>query len=59
MSSMFDPLVQLYRTAIAFLCALVVALAAMAMLAKYIVWLALLLVLAIVLRLAWARTSRY
>lgn len=56
---MFDQLTQLYRTAILFLFAFVIALGFTAALAKYVPLLMALAAVLIVLRLVWAHTSRY
>lgn len=52
-------LTRLYTSAIGFLVAMVFALAVIAALAEYVVWLVVLTVLFIVARLVWARTGRY
>lgn len=59
MGELFSQLIRLYTSAIGFLIALVFALGVMAALAEYLVWLAALMVLLIIARLVWARTSRY
>lgn len=59
MGELFSQLTRLYTSAIGFLIALVFALGVMAALAEYLVWLAALMVLLIIARLVWARTSRY
>lgn len=59
MNGLLGQLVRLYATAIGFLVAVVVALAAIAEMARYVMWLAVLLVLAIALRVVWTRTRSY
>lgn len=59
MGELFSHLTRLYVSAIGFLIALVFALGVMAALAEYLVWLAALMVLLIIARLVWARTTRY
>lgn len=56
---MFDQVIQLYRTAIAFLFAFVIALGVTAALAEYVPLLMALLAVLILVRLVWAWTSRY
>lgn len=53
---MFEPLIQLYRAAIAFLFMFVVALGTAAVLAEYLLHLLAVIASVIVLRLVWART---
>lgn len=57
MEQLVSMLVRLYGSAISFLVAIVVALIVVAALAKYVTGLAVLLVLAIALRIVWARTA--
>lgn len=59
MSLMFDQLISIYRSAIAFLFMFIVALGVTAALAEYVLPLMGLIALLIVLRLVWANTSRY
>ncbi len=54
---LFSHLIRLYSSAIGFLVAIVFALIVVAALAKYVVWLVLLLALLIALRIVWARTA--
>lgn len=56
---MFDQLVKVYRTAIAFMFAFVIALGVTAALAKYVPLLMAVLAVLIVARLIWFHTSRY
>lgn len=53
---MFDPLIQLYRSAIAFLFMFVVALGTAAALAEYVLHLIAVVASVIVLRVVWVRT---
>lgn len=56
---MFDQLVKVYRTAIAFMFAFVIALGVTAALAEYVPLLMAVLAVLIVARLVWFHTSRY
>lgn len=56
---MFDQLIKVYRTAIAFMFAFVIALGVTAALAEYVPLLMAVLAVLIVARLVWSNTSRY
>lgn len=58
-SPMFDQLIKVYRTAIAFMFAFVIALGVTAALAEYVPLLMAVLAILIVARLVWSNTSRY